>query len=311
MGKIDEAKEILRVLGLPQAQQNEISAYTLLALCGIREEDTWLSASRRSLGITKGIMQFITQNYNKEYAPNTRETFRRQVLHYFNQAGIVDYNPDNPSLPTNSPHAHYAISEDVLSVIKYYGAERWETVVRRFLTANETLESKYSRKREMEMIPVDMGNGLIYHLSPGKHNEVQVAVINEFLPRFAPGSKCIYLGDTAKKNLHIDHDVFNKLNITISDHDKLPDIVLYNEEKKWIFLVEVVTSHGPMNPKRVTELKEMFSGCPFGIIFVTAFPSYDEFRKHAKDIAWETEVWLYERPDHLIHYNGDRFLGPR
>ncbi|MFS2517149.1 MULTISPECIES: BsuBI/PstI family type II restriction endonuclease [Parabacteroides] len=29
------------------------------------------------------------------------------------------------------------------------------------------------------------------------------------------------------------------------------------------------------------------------------------------DIAWETEVWIAENPGHMIHFNGDRFIGPR
>jgi adenine-specific DNA-methyltransferase len=43
---------------------------------------------------------------------------------------------------------------------------------------------------------------------------------------------------------------------------------------------------------------------------VTAFPDRVTFRKFAKDIAWETEVWIADNPDHMIHFNGDKFLGP-
>ena len=111
MIKIEEAQEILKALGLPIAQQNEMSALTLLALCNTKEVDSWAKASRQSLGVTKGIMSFVAENYGKPYAPNTRETFRRQVLHQFVQGRIADYNPDEPDLPVNSPRAHYAISE--------------------------------------------------------------------------------------------------------------------------------------------------------------------------------------------------------
>lgn len=145
----------------------------------------------------------------------------------------------------------------------------------------------------------------------GKYNEVQAAVVEQFAPRFAPDSVVAYLGDTAKKNLHVDHDLLAKLGVRFRDHDKLPDVVLFDQRRNWLFLVEAVTSHGPMTPKRIIELKAMLESSDAGIVFVTAFPDFSEFRKHISKIAWETEVWIAEIPDHLIHYNGDRFLGPR
>ncbi|MBU1472992.1 hypothetical protein KKB64_04375 [Patescibacteria group bacterium] len=139
----------------------------------------------------------------------------------------------------------------------------------------------------------------------------QAAVVHEFAPRFAPGSKVLYLGDTAKKNLYVDDKTLADLGIPITEHDKLPDIVLFDSKKKWLFLIEVVTSHGPMSPKRVIELGVMLKNCKVGKVFVTAFPNFTEFRKHTPEIAWETEVWLADIPDHMIHYNGDKFFGPR
>ena len=123
MSKIDEAKEILSALGLPNAQQNEVAALTLLALCGIHEKNKWSEAKRQSLGLSRGIMAFITQKHNKTYAPNTRETIRKEVLHQFVQGSIADKNPDKPNLPVNSPLTHYAINEVALEAIKKYGSK--------------------------------------------------------------------------------------------------------------------------------------------------------------------------------------------
>jgi len=87
--KVRQAQEILSDLGMPKAQQNDISAFTLLALCNNRKNSKWKDASRQSMTVTKGIMNFIRDNYGKEYAPNTRETFRRQVLHQFVQGRTI------------------------------------------------------------------------------------------------------------------------------------------------------------------------------------------------------------------------------
>ncbi|MCF8371839.1 MAG: restriction endonuclease [Bacteroidales bacterium] len=311
MSKIEEAQIILQELGLPDAQRNEISGYTLLALCNIKEKDKWSDAFKQSHGVSKGIMAFISENYKKKYAPNTRETFRRQVLHQFVQAGIVDYNPEIPDLPVNSPRAHYAISELALETIKTYGSRKWEKTIRKFIDQIGGLKEKYSMDREMSRVPIKLPNGKILQLSPGKHNEVQAAVIEEFASRFAQSSILLYLGDTENKDLHIEKEKLESIGIPITEHSKLPDVVLYDDTKNWLYLIEAVTSHGPMSSKRIMELEEFLVNCNAGKIYVSAFPTFSEFKRHTNNIAWDTEVWIVEFPEHMIHFNGDRFIGPR
>ena len=118
------------------------------------------------------------------------------------------------------------------------------------------------------------------------------------------------MGDTENKTLILDRTGFEELEIPTPRHDKLPDIVLYDEARNWLFLIEAVTSHGPVSPKRHFELEEMLQRCSAKRIYVSAFPDFATFKNFLTDIAWETEVWLAEIPDHMIHFNGDRFLGP-
>lgn len=310
MKKLKQAQYILADLGMPKAQQNDISGYTLLALCNIRKISKWSEASRQSMTVTKGIMTFIKDNYGRDYAPNTRETFRRQVLHQFVQGRIADYNPDEPDLPTNSPRAHYAISEATLDVIRSFDSSDYQEKVDNFSKSRGSLAEIYLKSREIQAVPVTLPSGEKFNLSPGKHNELQVAIIKYFATHFLKSSEVLYFGDTAKKGLVINYLSFEKLNVNVSDHDKLPDIVLLDSSRNWLFLVEAVTSHGPMNPKRVFELKEMFRNCKCEIVFVSAFPDFAEFKKNSNDISWETEVWIADFPEHMIHFNGDKFLGP-
>lgn len=256
-------------------------------------------------------MTFIAENYNKKYAPNTRETIRRKVLHQFKQAGIVEYNPDIPNLPVNSPRAHYAISQQVLDTVKQFSSKTWKQAVFKFKENNKELKEQYDRVRKHLKVPVKLSRGKVLHLSPGRHNEVQAAIVEEFASRFAQGSTLLYLGDTENKDLFVEKEVLAKIGIPITQHSKLPDVVIYDENKNWLYLIEAVTSHGPMSPKRIIELEEFLENCTAGKIYVTAFPDFKEFKKHSKDIAWDTEVWIADLPEHMIHFNGDRFMGPR
>ncbi|MCX6160428.1 MAG: BsuBI/PstI family type II restriction endonuclease [Ignavibacteriae bacterium] len=310
MSKIKEAQQILLAFGMPKAQQNDMSALTLLALCDIKPNDGWKNAQRKSKRVTKEIMSFVREKYKFDYAPNTRETFRRQVLHQFIQAGITNYNPDKPELPVNSPNAHYAISLSALKIIRMYGGDKFVREAKKFMEKHNKLFAETERPRYKKLIPITL-NGKKYKLSPGKHNLLEVAVISEFAPRFAENSTVVYLGDTENKSLYYDKTLLKKLNISFDEHSKLPDIILYQEDKNWLFLIEAVTSHGPVSPKRIIEMEKNFMACPAGKIYVSAFPDFTEFKRHILNIAWETEVWIAETPHHLIHYNGDKFFGPR
>ena len=308
---LQEAKLILAALGLPKQQQNRISCLTLIALCRLSYSSSWDKAKAESLTLSKGIMTHLVDVLNEKYAQNSREGFRRNVLHQFVQAGLALYNPDNPLLPTNSQDNHYRIGPEALDAIKKYGKNDWEAAKQSFLAIKGSLILKHSSERQLVRVPVTLPDGRIISLSPGKHNLVQAAIIEEFAPRFAAASVVLYLGDTEQKVVIVEAPTMEALGIPLSQHGKLPDVILYDPKKNWLFLVEAVTSHGPMSPKRLAELKEMLKGCSAGFVFVSAFLSLKDYKKYATQIAWHTEVWLVDTPDHMLHLNGDRFLGPR
>lgn len=308
--KIQEAIDILTSLGLPARQQNERSALTLLALLNLERESSWVESQRRLIRI-HDILTFVSEKYQKTYAENSRETFRRQTIHQFEQAALVERNPDDPSRPTNSGNTVYAITDEALDVIRSYGTEKWSEKVDGFLEKHSTLSEKYARKRQVHRVPVRLSDEKVLDLSPGKHNLLQKAIVEDFGSIFAKGATVVYLGDTEKKMLHMEKDILSTLGIPEFNHDKLPDVVMYDDQKNWLYLIEAVTSHGPVSPKRYAELEQVLSGCNAGRIYVSAFLDMAEFKRHVTDIAWETEVWFAEFPEHMMHMNGDKFVGPR
>jgi type II restriction enzyme len=203
------------------------------------------------------------------------------------------------------------MSEAALAAVRTYGSAAWDKAVERFKTTQGSLVTLYAASRQSVGVAVTLPDGSRLTLSPGEHNQLQAKVIALFAPQYASGALLLYPGDTADKDLYIASQQLIEIGIPVSEHDKLPDLILYLPEKKWLYLIEVVTSHGPMTPKRIVELNAMLKDCSAGKIFVTAFPTFAEFRRHMRNIAWETEVWIAEVPEHLIHFNGDRFLGPR
>lgn len=306
--KKEEALDVLISLGMPKAQQNERTALTLLALLNLSPQKSWKNISNPMIGITP-IMDWVRENYKENYAPNTRETFRRQSMHQLLQAGLVVANPDDPKRAINSPHFCYQITPEFLALLRHYGTENWKSELLGFLSNYETLKVKYQKERKTLRVPLKLHNSILY-LSSGKHSELIKDIVEKFKPNFANNSELLYLGDTGGKEVFFHSKEFEKLGLFLDRHGKMPDVVLIDHDKKWIILLEAVTSHGPVDSKRYEELTNLFHHDEYGLVFITCFPDKSTFTKYLAEISWETDVWISDNPGHLIHFDGKRFLGP-
>ena len=305
MDKISETREFLKNIGMPKQQQADICCYVILAMAGIKPEMPWNEATNEWIRI-HDIIQFANTYYGTSYAENSRETFRKQALHRFRTAALVEDN----GKATNIPNYRYRLTDETLQLIRNLDTNEWNKHLKLFLTYHEKLVDIYASKKKMTMMPVKI-NGDDFSFSAGKHNELQKAIIEDFAPRFAPNAECLYVGDTIEKDLVKNVEKLLELGFEITLHDKMPDVVLYREDKNWIYFVESVTSVGPMDPKRILEIEELTKNVSAGKIYVTAFLDFKTYKKFAEELAWETEVWIAEMPEHMIHLNGDRFMGPR
>ena len=302
MNNIEKTQNLLKDMLVPASQQTELCALTLLAMANLKPKDKWTDATNEWIRI-HDIISFIGKVYKKSYAENSRETFRKMAIHHFRTAAFIEDN----GTATNSPNYRYRITNEFLKVIQNYSGK---DSVEQFLKVHDNLINIYASKKKMKQIPVQI-NGLSLAFSVGKHNQLQKAIIEDFGPRFAPGAQCLYVGDTTEKDMVKNVEKLKELGFEVTLHDKMPDIILYSEERNWIYFIESVTSVGPMDPKRIGEITEMTKNVTCGKIFVTAFLDFKTYKKFAASLAWETEVWLAEMPDHMIHLNGDKFLGPR
>ncbi len=278
------AHRIILDLGLPRAQQNERSALCLLALLDLTPGKSWARASAPLIGITP-IMDWARKHYGKDYAPNTRETVRRQTMHQFVNAGIALYNPDKPDRSVNSPKTVYQIEPTTLALLRSFGTPMWQDNLTTYLSGRETLTDRYAKAREQNRIPVKIAPGKNITLSPGEHSELIWVIIEDFVPRFVPGSELVYAGDTGDKWGYFDGTLLAGLGVDVDVHGKMPDVVLSYTVREWLILVEAVTSHGPVDGKRYAELTELFSGAKAGLVYVTAFPNRAIMARYLGEIA--------------------------
>jgi len=307
--KLEDAADFLKQLGFGPRQTNDTAAYSLLACLNLTPEKSWRDVANPLIGITP-IIEFIARHYGQRYAPNTRETIRDEAIKYFVEAGLLLRNPDDPSRPTNSGKTVYQVEPTVLELARCYGTLEWLLRLASYRKSRQRILEELGRKRQLSRIPVRLPSGKTVTISPGGQNPLIKKVIEELCPRFVPGGAIVYIGDAEDKFLHLEAEYLKKLGVVVPAPAKMPDVVIHDTRRNWLLLVEAVTSAGPVDPKRRKELQELFRGCKAGLVFVTAFATRADMRRFLTQISWETEVWVAEDPDHMIHFNGERFLGP-
>jgi type II restriction enzyme len=307
---VNMARSALQSLGLPPDQTNERAALTLLALLDLTPDKKWHQAENPMRGITP-LMKFMADHYlDQPYAPNSRETVRRFTMHQFLQAGVVVANPDKPDRAVNSPKFCYQVRAELLSVLRTHGSGDWKGALANWTETAPALVEQWAAAREMVLIPVTLPDGRTVELTPGGQNVLIAALVDQFCGRFTPAGRVLYLGDAGRGD-PID-DLAQLATYGCDDipkHGKIPDLVVLMPDRGWLVLVEAATTHGPIDNLRKTDMADLFA-CSLGLVFVSAFPDMRTFAKYSGDLAWETDVWVAENPDHLIHFNGERFLGP-
>jgi len=307
--KLAEAVETLTALEFGPKQRNEAAAYTLLAMLDLRPKLPWADAQAPLRGIAP-IIEFIADAYGVRYAPNTRETIRDDAVKFFVEAGLLLRNPDDSGRPTNSGKTVYQIEPAALAMLRTAGTTRWPSTLKKYLASREAIKNEIGRKRTLARVPVVLPDGAQVALSPGGQNPLIKAIIEHFCPAFAPGGVVLYIGDTENKFVHLEAERLASLGVALGSAAKIPDVIVHYTTKNWLLLIEAVTSAGPVDGKRRKELKELFAGSKAGLVFVTAFENRRTMQSFVAHIAWESEVWIAEDPDHMIHFNGERFLGP-
>lgn len=317
--KIEQALTLIRSVGIPvrdmTQRRRERVALALLAVARLKPETPWLEAQSFFSGgaapmTTRQIIAFWNVNYGQNIADSSYDDVRRKDLIYLVEAGLVVKSAADPSADTNDGTRGYATSQDALQLLRAYGADTWEDELLRFRDQVGLLSDRLSRAREFQMVPVILPDGTILKLSPGPHNHIQKAIVEQLLPRFSGGAQILYLGDTEKKILYIDEDQLKEIGLKELSRDMLPGIVAYEATRNWLFMIEAVHSSNPISQLRHMKLRELTQDCSAGVVYISAFENMQKFARFSKEISWETEVWVADNPEHMIHFDGERFLGP-
>lgn len=311
---INQALHILCLLGIPMdhtPRRLERIALVFLAIADVKKCGNWKTAKDADDGrsmTTRQIISYMRQSFSETISHGSYDDIRRQDLLMPVNAGlIIQTNPDSNR---NNPGRGYALNPEFSTIVRSYNEDGWISRVDEFMSRRRSLSEELSQPRQTQRIPVRMHSGEEITLGPGEHNELQKKIIEDFLPRFGFGAEVLYVGDAEKRLKYVNKERLDKLNFFTIGNGELPDVVAYSTPKNWLYCIEAVHSANPITPLRLRNFRKLLAGCSAEIIYVSAFMNRASFRKFVTEIAWETEVWIAESPDHLIHFDGEQFLGP-
>lgn len=305
--------DILNSTGVPldnlSDRRKERMVLALLAVGNIKNSFSEVLTTNDNYFLkTRDIIEFENKYYSENISSGSYDDIRRKDLILLVSAGIVFNSCMLEEKATNNPTRGYGLNPLFASLIKAYGKSNWEVELNKFLFENKSLKEEMEHRRNLQKIPVALPSGENIELSFGEHNVLQKEIVENFLTKFGFNSQVLYIGDTTNKFLYKDDKKLEELKCFNIKHEELPDVIAYSKDKNLLFLCEAVHSAGPMSEIRVRKLKEQLNKCTAEIIFITAFLTKKDFKKWILDIAWETEVWIAETPEHMVYFNGYKFL---
>lgn len=142
-------------------------------------------------------------------------------------------------------------------------------------------------------------------------DSVTNAVLTEFCSRFAPRGRVLWVNEVGEEPAYKRPDAFHYLKLRSPPWHDLPNIVISDEKRNWLFLIDIPRIRSQMNGERCAVLEKIFRGHGLGLVFLNAFKNRRELGDLLLDLPWQTVAWIAEEPDHMIHFNGGRLLGPR
>lgn len=297
---IDLAKELLDDLGFSQKNVTDITAICIMALYDEKprqkliKDYTKLSQGAR----IRDILDYARTDLNRNYAENTRETVRKHSLKYLVDAGFVIQNADDPTRVTNSGLNNYILTPAFRELIDLYltNIDKYKQVKQTFVDETVLIQreliAEQASKYSVNINHASLKNEIL--LSPGEHNVIEKHIVEEIIPLSFPDYKVVYVGDTKVKDRYYNQTLSETIKLDFDIHDKIPDVIGYDEKSNTVILFESVASSGPIDELRKKELQAIFNNWKGNIYYSTAFLYQKTYQKYSTQIAEDTSAYIIE-----------------
>ncbi len=217
---ICQTLEILETFGIPidkmTPRRSERMALAFLAVIHKDINNSWrdIKDSSDSASLkTRDIIDILNDKYEENISSGSYDDIRRKDLKFLLLGGIILHS--NPTSARNDSTRGYVLNPfyaEFIRNIKSKISSAWKSYVKKKLKNEKSVKDMLVSKRNIQKIPVKLPSGEKITFSPGEHNLLQKAIIEEFLPRYGYGCEILYVGDTADKLLLKNESKLKELN---------------------------------------------------------------------------------------------------
>lgn len=280
MIKVVKMRQILKELGL---KNNNMACYIILTALNILPKSNWNSITNNEFA-RRDVIPFANKYYHTDYEYTTGEETMK-LISYFKSMGVLE----STTTITNSPDHTYKLTSSFFQLMKMYKKKGWSITKKSFIKKNGL--TVHTNKKNKKDYRIKVGSKNI-ELTNSKHGQLTKQTFEEYLPKYIPNGKCLYIDDTSKQNKYINSRMLNKLKINITEHGIRPDMIVYDEKKNTVYFIEIVTSSGAITEERVREIKSITTECKCKIKYRSVFGDIKTFNKFRNQMAKNTGYWF-------------------
>lgn len=306
---LESIGNVLKEIGFPERNITDLTKICIAALIDKTPREGLITGKKclhDGARITDIIEYANTTFEDSHYAENTRESVRKHSLKYLMDSNLIERNADDPSRPTNSGITNYTIVPQFEKLISSYSNKTEFNELKKQFLNTEVLEvrNKIKKLKKLTQLSVTLPSGNKIILSPGEHNIIEKTIVENLFNIYAK-PELIYIGDTSNKvcDYSTNWKLCKQIGLEIDKHNKLPDVIGFDNETNRVMIWEAVASSGPVNDLRKKELDYLFKDCPFKIDYYTVFLTEKVYQKFASTICTGTSVYIIESKKHIAYSN--------
>ncbi|MFV8984671.1 BsuBI/PstI family type II restriction endonuclease [Serratia fonticola] len=204
-----------------------------------------------------------------------------------------DFKPGHPI--AKSSNSAYSLAADLM-VILQAPDNQWRNLAERWLQVDV----------QRERLALQAAQALATaNTVESAHSRLIRASYEVYATRFLPGYQVIYIDDGDGDRIsQKQKSVLADAGVTITIHDSMPDVLLWNCHNNYLWVIEAVTSDGEVDIHKMRSMEAFaLRNGKAGVGFTTTYPTWKkaaERQTALKNLADNSYMWILEDPSRNI-----------
>jgi len=191
-------------------------------------------------------------------------------------------------LKAKSPNSCYRLANSFVDILR---EDNWQSILDQWIQGDAV-----RRRHELQAVAAAEAK----KMADNSHTQLIQASINHYVPAFLPGYEVLYVDDGDGDRITEEQkEILAKAGLALELGDAMPDVLLWNPEKSFLWVIEAVTSDGEVDSHKVAQMTNFSNRHNIQSIgFTTTYPTWKKFAERQKqtkaNLAINSHVWILE-----------------